>query len=99
MRTIFDFFTFTTLISPTLLIVVYFIGVIFIPFIGWKISVKIKNRLNIDNLISNTNTLQFKFIAILIIIFLFLEMVWRIMFEFLITYFQMRDALLELVIK
>jgi hypothetical protein len=99
MRTIFDFFTFTTLISPTLLVVVYFVGAIFIPFIGWNISVKIKNKPNTNNLISNTNTLQSKFIAILIIVFLFLEMLWRIMFEFLIAYFQMHDALLELVIK
>ena len=34
------------------------------------------------------------FIPLFVMMFLFMELLWRMMFEFLIAYFQIRDALL-----
>lgn len=100
-----DFLSFKELISIPVLIGFYYLGAIVFPFFMWifsKWAVK-KYKLVGDvqskgkDLIWRTlNTKQKTlFIATFLMIFLFMELFWRMMFEFLIAFMQMRDALLR----
>ncbi len=98
-----DFFTFKTFISIEALSVFYFIGAIILPFGSWIITIKIINSTNllsstydhINNLTWQRLNIKQKFYMALFLLFffLFMELLWRMMFEFLIAFIQMRDAL------
>ena len=98
-----DFLTFKTFISIEVLSVFYFIGAMILPFGSWLISMKL---INSTDLLSTTydhiNTLTWQRLSktqklyvtlFLLFFFLFMELLWRMMFEFLIAFIQMRDAL------
>ncbi len=99
-----DFLTFQTFITPTLLILMYYMGAILIPIVSWylarwikivyfaEISGKIKE--SVKTHISSKQ--RFIVYAIFIICFLCMEILWRMMFEFIIAYFDMHDALMKL---
>ena len=99
-----DFLTFQTFITPTLLIVMYYIGALLIPIVSWyfaswinkiyfsDVSEKIKEEIQ-----THTSSKQrILFYSVAFFCFLCLEIFWRIMFEFLIAYFDMHDALMKL---
>jgi len=99
-----DFLSFQTFIAPSLLIVMYYIGALLIPLLTWYGSRWIKNKYlsslsqNIGHTIQTyTNTKQ-RFIVYLSIFFCFIcmEILWRVMFEFLIAYFDIHDILIQL---
>jgi hypothetical protein len=98
-----DFLTFKSFISIETLIVFYYMGAIVMPIglflsLAWfiqKFSL-VKNSLEQGKkqLWSRLTGLQkFKTLLFLIAIFLFMELFWRMLFEFLIAYMQIRDAL------
>ena len=111
MQGIIDFLSFKLFISPSVLIICYFIGAFIIPiasivFVKW---LKFKYQALIDTLLLPKNVLpklQFKhfirlkhriiFISTIVILFICLEIMWRMLFEFLIAYLQIRDALLAI---
>jgi len=95
-----DFILFKKLISIEALIVFYYLGSIFIPIIIY-FSYKKKSKLSFLNKINNNlNTPNKSYIIILSLIsFLFIELFWRILFEFLISYIQVRDKVMEVIIK
>lgn len=100
-----DFLTFKSFISTEALILFYYIGALILPigiwiFINWLIrryellNVAYENgkkmlwqSLNIKQ--------QIKLVALFVFCFLFMELFWRMLFEFLIAYMQIRDALLS----
>ena len=82
-----DFLTFKTFITPTIMIFFYYIGAILVPIFIYRRQKFILKKLAI-NLYSK---------AILIAIFIMLEIMWRMMFEVVIGYFQMHDALMKTV--
>ena len=99
-----DFLTFQTFITPALLIFIYYIGAIIIPVVSWslarwikkvyfsEISEKVKT-----SVVTHTTPKQRLFIyAVFLICFLCMEIIWRVMFEFFIAYFDMHDALMKL---
>ena len=100
-----DFLTFQTFITPTLLIVMYYIGALFIPIISWylaswikksyftNVSAKIKEEVQIRTSLQQ----RILFYSVSIFCFLCLEIFWRVMFEFLIAYFDMHDTLMRLI--
>ena len=95
-----DFLTFKTFISPTVLIIMYFFGVFVMPFIAWWMSLKIKKYfpLEMESFKSNIfSKMRLKdkiiWISIVLLILFFMEICWRMMFEFLIAYMQIRDVL------
>ena len=100
-----DFLTFKSFISTEVLIIFYYLGAIMLPvgiwlLLGWLIR---KYRL-LNTAYENGKDLfwkslnrkqQNKFIVFFTISFLFMELFWRMFFEFLIAYMQIRDALLQ----
>ncbi len=99
-----DFLTFQTFITPTLLILMYYIGAILIPLVSWYLARWIQKSYfsevskSIKEEITTRTTAKQRFIiyATFILCFLCIEIFWRMMFEFLIAYFDMHDALMKL---
>ena len=83
-----DFLTFEKFITQDILIVSYYLGVLFLPIVFWIY------RKKVTFIISKTklSTLLYLFIAIL-----FGELIWRMMFEAMIGYFDMHNYLQILV--
>lgn len=100
-----DFLRFKTFISTEALIVFYYIGALILPIGIWMFfSWLIQKYKYINTVYENGKAIfwksldkqqQLKFVSFFIVIFLFLEMFWRMLFEFLIAYMQIRDALLS----
>jgi len=100
-----DFLTFKTFISTDALILFYYLGALVLPvglwfFLMWLIR---KYEL-LHTAYENTKALLWAslsvkhriiFAALWILAFLFMELFWRMFFEFLIAYMQIRDALLQ----
>jgi len=96
-----DFIVFKKLISIETLIIFYYFGAIFFPFILYfNYKKKFKNYF-LDKLNNNIKLTPKKkyIITFNIFLFLFLELFWRILFEFLISYIQVRDKVMEIIIK
>ena len=95
-----DFLTFQTFITPSLLIFIYYIGAILIPYIGWYITKWIQRSYfsEISKNLKETITTKQRVIiyTIFILCFICMEIFWRIIFEFFIAYFNMHDALIKL---
>ena len=101
------FLTFQTFVTPTLLIVMYYIGAILIPLVSWYLTKFIKKRYFTDisqkmkDTITPQSTSKQRIIILLffILCFLCMELFWRVIFEFFIAYFDMHDALIKLSTK
>ncbi len=99
-----DFLTFQTFITPTLLILMYYIGAVLIPIVSWYLarwiqkSYFIEVSRHIKEEITTRTTAKQRFIiyTTFILCFFCMEIFWRMIFEFLIAYFDMHDALMKL---
>ena len=80
-----DFLSFNKFITPYILIIFYYIGAILVPFILFYYRYKIFSKLKVN--------FGFKFWLIAILMFLCMEICWRVIFEFLIAYFDMHKYL------
>lgn len=97
-----DFLTFQTFIAQDILIILYYIGAIVMPILLWSSKGYLQRN---STLFAQANTAfkqllgtlnaQNRIIALLgfLIIFLCMELCWRMMFEMLIGYFDMHDSL------
>ena len=100
-----DFLTFKSFISTEVLIVFYYIGAIILPagawyLVTWLIQkyelVNIAYEKGKDTIWNSLNKKQKnKLIIFFVSSFIFMELFWRMLFEFLIAYMQIRDALLQ----
>ena len=96
-----EFLTFKSFISINVLIAFYYLGAfvlpIFLIFISRWIVIKFKILQDTTNFLwSKLNKKQkVKIIFVFTICFLFMELFWRMLFEFLIAYIQIRDALVN----
>lgn len=100
-----DFLTFKTFISTEALIVLYYLGALILPIGLWLLLTRLVRKYRLLNTAyenakellwkSLNRNQQIKFISFFVISFLFMELFWRMLFEFLIAYMQMRDALLQ----
>ncbi len=100
-----DFITFKSFISTEVLIVFYYLGALILPIGIWLLLAWIIRKYRLLNTAyangkkllweSLNRKQQTKFVAFFVISFLFMELFWRMFFEFLIAYMQMRDALLQ----
>jgi hypothetical protein len=98
-----DFLTFKTFISTEALIIFYYLGALVMPIglrflLAWlirkyKLSTMPYNKELLWKSLSIKQKIEL--IALYMISFLFLELFWRMLFEFLIAYMQIRDALLQ----
>ncbi len=100
-----DFLTFKSFISTEVLIVFYFIGAFILPIGLWVLLTWLIRKYRFLNTTYENGKViiwkslnkkqQAKLVALFISCFLFMELFWRMLFEFLIAYMQIRDALLR----
>ena len=100
-----DFLTFKSFISTEVLILFYYIGAIILPVVTWHLVTSLYKKYEFINTAYEKEKeavwkrLNKKHKNMLIIFFItsfiFMELLWRMMFEFLIAYMQIRDALLQ----
>ncbi|MDQ6977819.1 MAG: DUF4282 domain-containing protein [Ghiorsea sp.] len=100
-----DFLTFQSFISLPALFIFYYLGALILPIITWYLCLKLSQKLNIARLNlkkgqqwmwQSLNTKQQSRVILFFILMLgFIELFWRMMFEFLIAYMQMHDALVK----
>ena len=100
-----DFITFKSFISTEVLIIFYYIGALIMPIGIWLLFSWLMRKYKLFNTAydsgkqiiweSLNKKQKTKLIAIFVTSFLFMELFWRMFFEFLIAYMQMRDALLQ----
>jgi len=98
-----EFFLFKRFISSEVLIIFYFLGSIVLPLFALKVAFYMMKRFHIfgqayESFSKNIwQKLTFRqkvyFSSAFLAMFLFFEILWRMMFEFLIAYMQIRDAL------
>ncbi len=100
-----DFLTFKSFISPTMLLIFYYLGVAMLPFAIWYFSTHIVSRYGLVDTLHKKGkhfiwkmlsskqriTIIFVFFSLLIM----MELIWRMMFEFLIAYMQIRNVLVH----
>ena len=100
-----DFLTFKTFISTEVLIIFYYIGALILPIGLWILLTWLVRKYRfLDTAYESgkemiwkslTKKQQTKLVSFFITAFLFMELFWRMLFEFLIAYMQMRDALIN----
>ncbi len=100
-----DYLTFKSFISTEVLIIFYYLGALILPIGVWFLLTWIIQKYRLLNTAyesgkdifwkSLNRKEQTKLIAFFVISFLFMELFWRMFFEFLIAYIQIRDALLQ----
>ncbi len=96
-----DILSFNTFIAQNILIFFYYIGAIFIPILIWYMRNYFINKFSFIKSITqlyNSLSKKDKFIAIItvIMIFLFMQLFWRMMFEAMIGYFDMHNYLYKI---
>ena len=101
-HTLSAFFQFEICISPTVLIAIYWLGVLGLPLLVVIFIRKLLHGLTlpeIDMAIPDISDLpvwrrsKIMLIILGLVILLFSELLWRIAIETVLAYFQMRDAL------
>ena len=98
-----DFLTFKSFISIDVLILFYYFGALVLPIGLWMVSMWLIRRYQLFNTFyEQSQTLLWEVLnkkqkiqvgLFFIISFLFMQLFWRMLFEFLIAYMQIRDAL------
>lgn len=100
-----DFLTFKSFISIEVLIIFYYVGALILPIATWALLTWLMRKYRLINATyengkeiiwkSLNKKQQTNLVALFISSFLFMELFWRMLFEFLIAYMQIRDALLR----
>ena len=102
MQSLIDFLTFRSLVSPSVLVVMYYLGAlgmpIFIIYLVYRLrridpSLMPRARVWLETLGLDRGR-RWRLLGVMIILFLLGELGWRMMFEFILVYFQIRDALM-----
>ena len=101
-----DFLTFKTFLSIDALIVFYYAGAVVLPLLVWSFSAWVLQKYKIVDFVNQhkrrltgkpfNRSRRIKMILLFIWLFVFMELCWRMLFEFMIAYMQMHDALLHL---
>ena len=107
MEILLDFILFKRFVSLYVLIPFYYIGAVGIPFLGWFTLLRVRQKYpsvhameeRIDKLLYQTvvgKKVRAAFVLIFMVIFVLMEIMWRMFFEYLIAFLQIRDSLLQL---
>lgn len=101
-----DFLAFRTLISPAVLIAVYYFGALVVPLVGWLLLRRVRRRVlagdgagwlrTMSDLFASDRSRLLVWLTVAIL-FGLAELVWRMMFEVMIAYFRMHDLLQQIV--
>lgn len=99
-----DVLTFQTLITPGILLVVYYLGAVGLPWLSWYWAKRLRSRFS-DGLFHQAHAfvekipegvprpLSKKALLLALFLFISLELLWRMMFELILVYFQIHEAL------
>ena len=100
-----DFLTFKSFISPSMLVIFYYMGVLILPIFLWQFSTHITAKNHwIDILHKKGKHLAWKLLSkkqritvffVFLSVLIMMELIWRMIFEFLIAYMQIRDVLMH----
>jgi len=106
MQTLIDYFSFKSFISLDVMRVCYALGAVIMPVAGVLLWLWIKRRYQLIDaaygqgkswLRQLTSPAQRLWLyGLFILLFVCAEIVWRMMFEYLIAYLQIRDVLLQM---
>ena len=93
-----DFLEFKRFITPDVLIVCYYCGAVLTPLLLWLMRDKLLRRLGLletrKQLLERLGRRNRVLLTLaMVAMFLAMELAWRMMFETMIAYFQMRDYL------
>ncbi len=97
--TLYDFLSFRTMITPFVLLTVYYLGALLMPFFAyglfrWFVA-KYRDRFMRKEDSPETGfRWNWKLRMAVLFFFLMGELAWRIFIEFFVAYFQIRDALM-----
>ncbi len=91
-----DFLTFRSFITPDLLIILYYMGAVVMPLFAYLFYLWLRAKFSMDYEIDIRKRYRYLFYLAMIISFLSMEIFWRMLFEFMIAYFDMHDALLHI---
>lgn len=101
-----DFLVFRSFVSPVALLIFYYLGAVVVPFVSWLLAAWVWRRYalvdhtahTIRGLIEALTRPRDRWLVVAqtVLAFLFLELLWRMMFEFLMAYLQIRDALVRI---
>ena len=101
-----DYLAFRSFISPHVLVICYYIGALGVPVGSWFFARWIKRKyLLVSDIYESSRKMIFNitrtkdrmlFYLLFAFVFFCMEIILRMVFEFLIAYFQMRDVLMEL---
>ena len=91
-----DFLTFKSFVTPDLLIVIYYMGAVVMPLFSYIIYRWLMGRLSIHYDLRVDTKYKYLLYIPIIICFICMEIFWRMLFEFMIAYFDMHDALMNM---
>ena len=104
MTTLLDILTFRTFLAPYALPFFYYLGALGVPFAAWGLLVWLRRRYGrLDQAIQTGGGIappetrrrgRGLVLPPFLRPFLFMELMWRLLFEYLIAFLQMREALL-----
>ncbi|MGD9654331.1 MAG: DUF4282 domain-containing protein [Sulfuricurvum sp.] len=89
-RSVMDVLGFETFISVPILIFVYYTGALLIPFMLLYYRRSLERRVSLEG---RWRGAKMKILALFIVCFLLGQIMWRMMFEVMIGYFQMHEYL------
>ncbi|MBN2538650.1 MAG: DUF4282 domain-containing protein [Deltaproteobacteria bacterium] len=106
MQILLDFIFFKRFISLYVLVPFYYVGAVGIPFLCWFTLLRVRQKHplvyaieeQIDKLVYQKvidKRIRLAFILIFMVICVLMEIMWRMLFEYLIAFLQIRDALLH----
>lgn len=103
MDKIWGFIVFEHFVSMYVLVPFYYIGAIAIPFACWVVLTKVRHKYGmVDRTGGNGHRTEvgtgkrYAIISLFIVFFVFMEIIWRIFFEYLIAYLQIHHVLLHM---
>ncbi len=95
-----DFLTFKTFITPSLLVIMYIGGALVMPVVSYYLAKWIVTRyFSKQKALFYANTTPKQRLVLLLMFlgcFFCMEIMWRVMFEFVVAYFDMHAALMKL---
>ena len=91
---LYDFLSFRMLITPSVLIVVYYLGAVAMPLAAYGVFRTLLRRIRQEGEEGRSPSWNWKLRLLFLLFFLMAELAWRIFIEFFVAYFQMRDALM-----
>ena len=92
-NTFLDFLTFERFVTQDILIVFYYLGVFFLPLLLWYYKERVTFFYK-----AYTSEKKALYLSIAFGVFLFMQMMWRMMFEAMIGYFDMHNYLHDIAL-